>query len=178
MKKAAIFIFMIVIIVVSIPLGLRLSKTIAKHTIYEMYSTSIVMAEDVIIDNQHVINEYGKAIILTQGMRGSVYKPIDYYSDQNGYENITADFKIDDTRIITVLIAIDNSNEVWNYPTIGIDKIESSHIFVSEYKQLRDRYHSRVQNAQTIGVVISVVISLFLCGIVWLVYKNNEKAQS
>ena len=53
------------------------------------------MAEDVIMDNQHVINEYGKAIILTKGMRGSVFKPIDDYSDQNGYENITADFKID-----------------------------------------------------------------------------------
>ena len=176
MKKAAIFIFMIVIIVVSILLGLQLSKTIAKYTIYEVYSTNIVMAEDVIIDNQHVINEYGKAIILTKGMRGSVFKPIDDYSDQNGYENITADFKIDDTRIITVLIAIDDPNEVWNYPTIGIDKIESSQLFISEYKQTRDRYHSRVQKAQTIGAVISVVISLFLCGIVWLVYKNNEKA--
>lgn len=127
-----------IIILESIPLGLYVSKTIEKNYIYEIYSTSVVVADDVIIDDSNTVSQFGDAITLTKGMRGRVSDKIDYYSDQNGYENITADFQFDDARIVRVLIAVDKSNEELLYPTIDADKIESSHKIIAEYKQSRD----------------------------------------
>lgn len=176
MKKMIIVFLMMVMISASIPLGLHISKSLEKNNIYEIYSTSIVMAEDVVIDDKYTVDQFGETIILTKGMRGRVSDKIDYYSDQNGYENITADFQLDDTRKVRVLIAIDKSNENLLYPTIDADKIESSQRIISEYKLSRDKYHSRVKNAQTASVVICMAISLALCGCIWLFYKNNAKA--
>ena len=176
MKKMIIVFFMLVMISASIPLGLLISKTIEQNHIYEIYRTSIVLAEDVILDDKNTIDQFGETVILTKGMRGRVSDKIDHYSDQNGYENITVDFQLDDTKTLRALIAIENSNEIWDYPTIGIDKFESSQKIITEYQQSRNKYYSRVQNSRTVSVMISVAVSLVLCGSVWLVYKNNTKA--
>lgn len=70
-----------IIILESIPLGLYVSKTIEKNYIYEIYSTSVVVADDVIIDDPNTVSQFGDAITLTKGMRGRVSDKIDYYSD-------------------------------------------------------------------------------------------------
>lgn len=206
MKKSKITICLVflVFLLLSVISAFIVSQ-ISERNIVENYFRDIIIAEDFMIENQELAEIYGdgKPLIISSGMHGRIEDSIATIGgDTKGYKYINAyiynvngsslnvaisiDPNVDndvmvvesDPRSIMPESNLDNAKIRIVYPVIGISKIDSYEEILSEYKQSRENYNSRMKTARMSGVVTGIGMTIILCGgFVLLLRRTRMKQQ-
>ena len=72
--------------------------------VYGKYQKEITVKEKIVIDDQSVVNRYGKPIILEAGTTGEIYDLIEPYGEKSGYRHIKASFHLDEGGIFDAIL--------------------------------------------------------------------------
>lgn len=156
--------FVILLIVLSAPCGLMISKVQIRLTcLSETYNREICLVEDVTFDDAHTLEKYNGPVTINKGSAGSIHDEVNSVLGDNGGEAyIVASFKASNGKTISVFISTDMETDFIPDYCIDINKLEDSQTILAEYKQSRDLYRARVRNIQIIGAVIGLAVSTLL----------------
>lgn len=187
--RTKICIVLLSFLLLSVASGYLISYLIERNIVVD-YFQDIVIAEDIIIDDQELVDVYGDGgpIVISSGLHGRIEDSIAAIGgDTKGYEYINAYIYCANGKSLNVAISIDsevdndvmvvesgphpvssnsgldNTNVRIVYPVIGISKIDSYQRILSEYKQSREDYYSGIRAARIKGVVTGIITSLILC---------------
>ena len=138
--------------------------------VYGKYQKEITVKEKIMLDDQSVVNQYGKPIILEAGTTGEIYDLIEPYGEKSGYQHIKASFHLDEGGIFSVILRYEPESEKdSSIPVIDINKINDSQKITSEFIQIYETYHQEVKQTIIIGSVIAAVIALALVSVIWII---------
>lgn len=138
--------------------------------VYEKYQKEITVKEKIVLDDQSVVNQYGKPIILEAGTTGEIYDLIEPYGEKSGYRHIKATFHLDEGGMFSVILRYEpESGKESSIPEIDINKINDSQKITSEFTQIYETYHQEVKQTIIKGSVISVFIALAVVAFIWLI---------
>lgn len=138
--------------------------------VYGKYQKEITVKEKIVLDDQSVVNQYGKPIILEAGTTGEIYDLIEPYGEKSGYQHIKASFHLDEGGIFSVILRYEPESEKdSSIPVIDINKINDSQKITSEFIQIYETYHQEVKQTIIIGSVIAAVIALALVSVIWII---------
>lgn len=138
--------------------------------VYGKYQKEITVKEKIVLDDQSVVNQYGKPIILEAGTTGEIYDLIEPYGEKSGYRHIKASFHLDEGGIFSVILRYEPESEKdSSIPVIDINKINDSQKITSEFIQIYETYHQEVKQTIIIGSVIAAVIALALVSVIWII---------
>ena len=172
-KKKVLVIPVVLMFVLSIPLGVLSANTYSKFEIYQYYRKQVVLKEDVILDDVYTTEKFGTSVILPAGVTGYISDKVDYWGDELGYENIDTSFVLDDGNYIDIAVSIKEDAEPYDIPTIDISRLDNAQTILSEYNQSREKYTTRVNSAKVVGVVIGVAFSLLL-SLLFFIIKTKQ----
>ncbi len=138
--------------------------------VYGKYQKEITVKEKIVLDDQSVVNQYGKPIILEAGTTGEIYDLIEPYGEKSGYRHIKASFHLDEGGIFSVILRYEPESEKdSSIPVIDINKINDSQKITSEFIQIYETYHQEVKQTIIIGSVIAAAIALALVSVIWII---------
>lgn len=138
--------------------------------VYGKYQKEITVKEKIVLDDQSVVNQYGKPIILEAGTTGEIYDLIEPYGEKSGYRHIKATFRLDEGGMFSVILRYEpESGKESSIPEIDINKIIDSQKITSEFIQIYETYHQEVKQTIIKGSVISVFIALAAVAFIWLI---------
>lgn len=144
--------------------------------IYGKYQKEISVKERIVIDDQDVINQYGKPIILEAGTTGEIYDLIESSGEKLGYRHIKATFHLDEGGMFSVILRYEpESGKESSVPEIDINKINDSQKITSEFIQIYETYHQEVKQTIIKGSIIAVVIALALLSFIWIIRSFMHK---
>ena len=124
--------------------------------VFGKYQKEITVKEKIVLDDQSIINRYGKPIILEAGT--------------TGYRHIKATFHLDEGGMFSVILRYEpESGKESSIPEIDINKINDSQKITSEFIQIYETYHQEVKQTIIKGSVISVIIALAVAAFIWLI---------
>ena len=156
--------FVILMIVLSAPCGLMISKIQIRLTcLSETFKREICLAEDVTFDDSYTLEKYNGPVTINKGSVGSIHDEVNSVLGDNGGEAyIVASFKASNGKTISVFISTDMETDFIPDYCIDINKLEDSKTILGEYKQSRELYRARVRNIQINGTVIGLAVSTLL----------------
>lgn len=138
--------------------------------VFGKYQKEITVKEKIVLDDQSIINRYGKPIILEAGTTGEIFDLIEPYGEKLGYRHIKATFHFDEGGMFSVILRYEpESGKESSIPEIDINKINDSQKITSEFIQIYETYHQEVKQTIIKGIVISVVIALAAVAFIWLI---------
>ena len=138
--------------------------------VFGEYQKEITVKEKIVLDDQSIINRYGKPIILEAGTTGEIYDLIESSGEKLGYRHIKATFHLDEGGIFSVILRYEpESGKESSIPEIDINKINDSQKITSEFIQIYETYHQEVKQTIIKGSVISVIIALAVAAFIWLI---------
>lgn len=138
--------------------------------VYGKYQKEITVKEKIVLDDQSVVNQYGKPIILEAGTTGEIYDLIESSGEKLGYRHIKATFHLDEGGMFSVILRYEpESGKESSIPEIDINKINDSQKITSEFIQIYETYHQEVKQTIIKGSVISVFIALAAVAFIWLI---------
>ncbi len=138
--------------------------------VFGEYQKEITVKEKIVLDDQSIINRYGKPIILEAGTTGEIYDLIEPYGEKSGYRHIKATFHLDEGGMFSVILRYEpESGKESSIPEIDINKINDSQKITSEFIQIYETYHQEVKQTIIKGSVISVIIALAVAAFIWLI---------
>lgn len=144
--------------------------------VYGKYQKEITVKEKIVLDDQSVVNQYGKPIILEAGTTGEIYDIIEPYGEKYGYRHIKASFCLDEGGIFSVILRYEpESGKESSIPEIDINKINDSQEITSEYIQIYETYHKEVKQTIIKGSIIAAVIALALLSFIWIIRSFMHK---
>ena len=147
--------------------------------VYGKYQKEITVKEKIVIDDQSIVNQYGKPIILEAGTAGEIYDLIEPYGEKSGYRHIKASFPLDEGGIFSAILQYEpESGKDSSIPVIDINKINDSQKITSEFIQIYETYHQEVKQTIIKGSVIAVLIALALVAVIWTIrrFMHKDKA--
>ena len=175
-KKRILFVVLIVLLFAeSIPFGNICAKAYVKNGLFQIYKKEIVLANEVIIDDQQTVDKYGGSLVLPSGISGYISDKIDYWGDERGYDFIDASLTLNDGNIIDIAIALNAGSICPSVPTIDITNVEDYNTIKEEYKLSRETYFSSINKANICGLVLGALIPLILSISVWLIDRLVSK---
>lgn len=138
--------------------------------VFGKYQKEITVKEKIVLDDQSIINRYGKPIILEAGTTGEIYDLIESSGEKLGYRHIKATFHLDEGGMFSVILRYEpESGKESSVPEIDINKINDSQKITSEFIQIYETYHQEVKQTIIKGSVISVFIALAAVAFIWLI---------
>ena len=177
--------FLGILVVIFVLLGMPLGIMITKQYIYfsdisEKYEREFTLAEDFVVHAGFSVASDGywyvlnDPVVLNEGRIGHICDEVNSVKgDEAGEEYINAKFDLDNGDYIEVCISTDiKSDNRLSVPVIDINSIESSQTILNEYKQSRERYHTKAKNMQIVGTAIVVVLLLAISAVVLLLGKK------
>lgn len=186
------------VIMLLVLIGFGIANSIGKsRQVVESYRSEITLKETIVLDDQNTLNKFNGPITLEKGTRGEILDAFDWYSESHGYKHIKARFTLDDKRLDVILVfekesersedniqvvdsTITNGNgeeqqiipgtiTVSDPPFIDINSVEDSQRIIFEFQQVQESYNQKVKQTVIIGSVISVIISIALVSVVWII---------
>ncbi len=138
--------------------------------VFGEYQKEITVKEKIVLDDQSIINRYGKPIILEAGTTGEIFDLIESSGEKLGYRHIKATFHLDEGGMFSVILRYEpESGKENSIPEIDINKINDSQKITSEFIQIYETYHQEVKQTIIKGSVISVFIALAAVAFIWLI---------
>lgn len=138
--------------------------------VFGEYQKEITVKEKIVLDDQSIINQYGKPIILEAGTTGEIYDLIEPYGEKSGYRHIKATFHLDEGGMFSVILRYEpESGKESSIPEIDINKINDSQKITSEFLQAREKYYQAVKQIRIKGSVLGAIAALAMVAGVWLV---------
>lgn len=175
--KKSLFVLIILMIILSAPCGLLVSRILIRVTgLSETYRREICLTENVTFDDPYTLKKNDGPVTISKGTVGSIHDEVNtVLGDNGGEEFIVSQFKATNGKSISVFISTDMETDFVPDYCININKIEDSQTILAEYKQSRDLYRARVRNLQINGVVIGLVVSTLLALLILAVNHYSVK---
>lgn len=93
-----------------------------------------LLKKKIVLDDQSIINRYGKPIILEAGTTGEIFDLIESSGEKLGYRHIKASFHLDESGMFSVILRYEpESGKESSIPEIDINKINDSQKITSEF---------------------------------------------
>ena len=174
MKNTCLIVLAVLLVILSIPLGILISKQYVYFSyISESYDREITLAEEIVLDDELTLFFHDNPVVLKKGDKGHIHDEVNsQLGDEVGEAYINARFSTNDGDYISVSISTDiESDDSPAGTVIDINKLESSQTILEEYKQSRERYHTKVRNSQITVTAIFVAIAVVIAAIVLMASK-------
>ena len=134
-----------------------------KRNIVEVLYRDVTVTEDIVFDDDETVEKYGGAVTIPAGMTGTIRNMVNSKGDAAGEGLIRAEFKLDDGTFIMAAIPADPDADTGSYRfVIDVNKIESGQMILSEYRQTRETYKTRVRNTWVLGILTGIVSAILL----------------
>ena len=146
-----------------------------ERDIVEVYYKEVTVTEDIVFDDDatvpddvvsagdDAIRKSCGAVKIPAGTTGTIRDLVNSRGDEVGTDRIRADFRLDDGTIIMAVIPADPDADIFSSGyVIDVNKIESGQAILSEYKQTRETYKTRVRNTWVLGTLIGIVSAILL----------------
>lgn len=145
-----------------------------ERNIIEVYYKAVTVTEDIVFDDAAVADDVisdgddtvwknGGTVTIPAGMTGTIRDMVNSRGDEVGNDRIRVDFKLDDGTIIMAVIPTDpDADTSFSGYVIDAGKIESGQEIISEYKQTRETYRTRVRNTWILGILIGIGSAIML----------------
>ena len=134
-----------------------------ERNIVEVLYRDVTVTEDIVFDDDETVEKYGGAVTIPAGMTGTIRNMVNSKGDAAGEGLIRAEFKLDDGTFIMAAIPADPDADTGSYRfVIDVNKIESGQMILSEYRQTRETYKTRVRNTWVLGILTGIVSAILL----------------
>ena len=188
-KKKILSIFVVVLACLLCSALVLVISRLYEKGISENCYEKFEIEEQMLFDEPEIIEQYGEPIEIAVGTRGTIADSIAASRDLNGYEYIDASLLLDNGKHIKVALTFDQESKKEVFPAseilphstekyiivFDINKVKSSQSVLEKYIQSRERYYSRVKNSRTAAVIISLAISIAICGTCCVVSVRKSK---
>lgn len=152
-------------------------------SISETCNREIVLSKDVVFNQSETTELYGDSVILPAGTTGVIADSIDYSGDTKGYDLINVHLARVDEQSYDVAISFDQVTDTKMNEDrtliFDISYIESAETILSEYKNSREKYYTRIRNARLCGAVVGLSFSVLLFAVFYGLFRKqikNEKS--